>query len=399
MTLPQLDVSAFAAFPAGLAAALRPRAVQAVDELLGDTAEEWRPGVGPLTVVAALDHFCDLVEDTGPATWERIAEEYAALGRRLARDQRALEQLNQLLLRSARALWHLLDGLAGTDPAMLRRVSEAHLGFLDAVTAAVAQGCRSRLPDEDERRDRLRGELLALLLAGPPADPASLSAIAEQAGWPLPRRVAAAVLHPRPGRDRRPLMVPQGVLADLTGDRPCLLVPDPGGPGRMRLLRPLLADWIVAVGPAVPVDGAAASLRWARETLALAERGVIPSDDVVSGTDHMATLVIFQAEELIDHSAAARLAPLRDIAPGHRERLMETLLALLECRFTASEAAGMLQVHPQTVRYRLRQLEELFGDDLQDPRICLELEMILHARLAGSRERRPAGRRAIAAHG
>ncbi|MBW8485482.1 helix-turn-helix domain-containing protein [Actinomadura sp. PM05-2] len=402
MAVPELDVPAFDAIPGGLARTLRPLVDRAVDDVMAGLPEggdAWRPGVGRATMVDALGHFCDLIEDSGPAAWAPIAAHYAGLGGRLAHDRRALEQLNRLLLRSARALWQMVDALAAARPAdpvpepVLRLLSEAQFGFLDAASAAVARGRRESGPGEEEHR----ADLVARLLAGGP-DPAELAALADRAGWRVPRRLAAAALRPRPGRDPRRPMLPQGVLADLSGPAPVLLVPDPGGPGRAGLLRPLLADWIVAVGPAVPAHRAASSLRWARETLALAERGVLPDDEVVSGADHLASLVIFQAEELIDHAAATRLAPLGRVAPGHRERLMETLLALLECRFTASEAAAILRVHPQTVRYRLRRLEELFGDALQDPRSCLELEMILRARLAAPR-RRAAAAATVAAHG
>jgi DNA-binding PucR family transcriptional regulator len=37
-------------------------------------------------------------------------------------------------------------------------------------------------------------------------------------------------------------------------------------------------------------------------------------------------------------------------------------------------------VHPQTIRYRIRRLEELFGDRLYEPDIRLELELALRAR-------------------
>jgi DNA-binding PucR family transcriptional regulator len=91
--------------------------------------------------------------------------------------------------------------------------------------------------------------------------------------------------------------------------------------------------------------------------------------------------VIARAGELIDDAAATRLAPLGAVPPARRERLAETLLALLEHNFNAADASRRLRVHPQTVRYRLRHLQDLFGDDLRDPRRCLEMELILHARL------------------
>jgi DNA-binding PucR family transcriptional regulator len=46
--------------------------------------------------------------------------------------------------------------------------------------------------------------------------------------------------------------------------------------------------------------------------------------------------------------------------------------------------AKALHVHPQTVRYRLARLRELFGARLDDPDARFELELALRARrLAG----------------
>jgi DNA-binding PucR family transcriptional regulator len=42
--------------------------------------------------------------------------------------------------------------------------------------------------------------------------------------------------------------------------------------------------------------------------------------------------------------------------------------------------AQHVHVHPQTVRYRLRQVEDLFGDQLRDPDRRFELEVALRAR-------------------
>ena len=39
--------------------------------------------------------------------------------------------------------------------------------------------------------------------------------------------------------------------------------------------------------------------------------------------------------------------------------------------------AGALHVHPQTVRYRMGQVRELFGDRLNDPEVVLALTVAL----------------------
>jgi DNA-binding PucR family transcriptional regulator len=65
--------------------------------------------------------------------------------------------------------------------------------------------------------------------------------------------------------------------------------------------------------------------------------------------------------------AAAQLAPLAELSPGSRERLTATLSAWLDEQGRLGPAALRLGIHPQTARYRLARLRELFGDALDDP--------------------------------
>ena len=60
--------------------------------------------------------------------------------------------------------------------------------------------------------------------------------------------------------------------------------------------------------------------------------------------------------------------------------MAETLLAWLQNAGNARLAAGQLHVHPQTVRYRLRQIQDLFGPVLAEPGGRFELEVALRAR-------------------
>ena len=78
--------------------------------------------------------------------------------------------------------------------------------------------------------------------------------------------------------------------------------------------------------------------------------------------------------------AASRLAPLAELADGPRARLTETLAAWLDRPGQVQAVAAALDVHPQTVRYRVRQLRDLFGDRLEDPDARFELSLALRAR-------------------
>ena len=91
-------------------------------------------------------------------------------------------------------------------------------------------------------------------------------------------------------------------------------------------------------------------------------------------------------EDLARTLCSRRLAPLARLRAGQRDRIAETLLAWLQLGENAAEVAQRIHVHPQTVRYRLRQITELFGDQLRDPDFRFELQLALRVRqLDGSR--------------
>jgi DNA-binding PucR family transcriptional regulator len=146
-----------------------------------------------------------------------------------------------------------------------------------------------------------------------------------------------------------------------------------------------LRGWTGAIGPAVPLARASRSLRWARQALAMAQRGLPASDAATPGgvircADHLATMMIFADEELACTLIAARLGPLQELRPGERDMLAETLLSWLQNGGNAKAVARQLHIHPQTARYRLRQLQALFGEALSDPDSRFELEIALRAR-------------------
>jgi len=136
-----------------------------------------------------------------------------------------------------------------------------------------------------------------------------------------------------------------------------------------------------AIGPSVPLACAARSLRWARHALALAQAGVIAAGGgPVRCDEHLSTLLILADEDLASTLRSSRLAPLARLRPGQRDRIAETLLAWLQLGENAAEVAQQIHVHPQTVRFRLRQIRELFGDQLRDPDRRFELQLALRVR-------------------
>ena len=71
-----------------------------------------------------------------------------------------------------------------------------------------------------------------------------------------------------------------------------------------------------------------------------------------------------------------------------RERLLETLRAWVDHPGRPTEVARAVHVHPQTARYRLRRLRELFGD-IDDPERRFALALALQRPDERSRPARP----------
>ena len=327
------------------------------------------------------------------------------LGRLLAVEGRSLGALHAALRVGARVTWHRLQEQARAgngNPEAFTRVGETVYWYLDELTASCSAGYAEARAELAGETSELRRRLLGMLTSSPAPPAPAIASLARAAGWPLPRRVAAVALTPLAWRDCGPL--PPGVLADLTRRDPCLLIADPDGPGRRQQLATVLRGWLTtadsdggrvpspaqlaAVGPSVPLTGAGASLRWAGRALALARRGVIRvavAADGVAGIawceDHLPALVLLADEDLAAALSGQALAPLRGLRPDQADRLARTLLAWLESADDANAAARRLHVHPQTIRYRLRQVSELFGDALGDPEARFLLLLALRARL------------------
>jgi DNA-binding PucR family transcriptional regulator len=105
----------------------------------------------------------------------------------------------------------------------------------------------------------------------------------------------------------------------------------------------------------------------------------VPEAGLVVAEDHLAALLIAADPELAAELAAVRLAPLQEITGAQRGKLAETLRAWVDRPGQVQAIAATLGVHPQTVRYRMTRLRELFGERLEDPEARFELAVALRA--------------------
>ncbi|MFG2285539.1 helix-turn-helix domain-containing protein [Streptomyces sp. NPDC048595] len=328
-----------------------------------------------------------------PHVHPRVFQEF---GRGEGIQGRSLDALQAIYRLGVRLAWRRLaeigQQVAIPAPAMYE-LAESGFEYLDGLVAESVRGYAEAAARQAGERLRLQRGLMELLFtgagsrrrgkgSGAASTAALLPALAERAariGWPLPEQVAVAVLL-RPAREAVAPAVASDVLLDMECERPRMVVPEPDAPGRRELLARAAAGWSGAIGPAVPLLDAAKSLRWAGAAVDLTERGLLPAGELLQCTEHTEALVLLPPEELIEDLTRRRLAPLESCGPTHGRRLAQTLLAWLETRGGAPEIADRLGVHPQTVRYRLRQIRELWGGEMDDPDRRFELELVLRAR-------------------
>ena len=336
-----------------------------------------------LAVQMALGAFLQLAEqaqDADPSTPLQPAIEGAyALGRGEARSGRAMDALLGAYRVGARVSWRELSSAVvalGLPAATVAQFAELVFAYIDQLSAASVAGHTDELATTGRVRQRYLERLCQDLLSG--ASPETLAASAERADW-TPPETLTAVLVPTvrvrgvvAGLDARTLVVTGDLVGLDSGEsRSVVLVPDVDGRSRAQLLR-LLHGRPAVVGPARPWTAVASSYRRA---VRAAELG--PADGLVDTDERLADLVLSADPEALADLRARVLAPLATVKPGTAERLAETLRSWLLHHGRREEVAAHLVVHPQTVRYRMTQLRELYGDRLTDPASVLELTVAL----------------------
>lgn len=385
-----LDAEPWRSLPKRVADLIEPELPAITEEILEtiarDVPEYARPlegrfGRGIRTGVnEALDQFVALIRDPD-AGRDRGREVYVQLGRGEQRVGRTLDSLQAAYRIGARVAWRRIAEAgqrAKLEPEPLTLLADAIFAYIDELSADSVEGyADAQAAAEDLRRQR-RAELVALLLRTPPAAAADLAAAAQSAAWQLPGRVAVAACTDRDLAAIAGRMPADALVTALEGVG-CVVLPDPEGPGRVDQLRRAVSRATVALGPATEPGEAAKSWELAKAMLVASTAGTIEGSGLLAAEDHLADLLLAGSPFLVSLIAKRRLAPLRDLTERGRERMWETARAYVRHHGNAVAMAAELHVHPQTARYRIARLRELFGDELDDPDARFELEIALRA--------------------
>lgn len=379
----------WAALPREVSDAMRPHLGEIVERIIKtiqrDVPAYARPLEGDFLLavqqgvqVAVARLLLDLPGRTDPALAAEDRQVYTGLGKGEARSGRPMEALLAAYRTGARVAFREVSRIAaeeGLPPTVLLPMGESIFVYIDELSSASIEAFTAEQFRRAGERDRRRAALLDQMVSGR-AEAADIRPLASAAGWTIPRAVVVFVLPADRGEGLR-IAADERVLLRSRYDQVIGLVAAPNSGRARRELSGLLADRRAWVGPARPWERAHASLAAAQAAHAM------PTQPGDGGpwwvTEHLSSLMLQAQPDLMDDLAARRLAPMDGLKRTQRARLAQTLLSWLSHQGERGKVAADLHIHPQTVGYRVGQLRDVFGDELDDPDVRFQLEMVLRA--------------------
>lgn len=298
----------------------------------------------------AFEGFTGLLTDGDDQAVEAIRRGARALGRTEARRRRGIGALLTAYQIGTGVHWQEVSALGlshGLSAAQMTELAGLIFAFNQQLSAASVEGYTT----ETRTRERNREYLAQELLSGVPTE-----GMMARAGWAPPATLTCVLIeHPTAVLSAYPdsLQVPieQGTA---------VLVPDAARP----VLLGAVAGSDAVVGPTHPWEQASASYQRAVSLAALVTSRPLDTEA------HLVDLVL-TGQALADLRAQV-LAPLQG-----KPTLIDTLRAWLLNQGRRDAVAAQLFVHPQTVRYRMGQVREIYGDRLNDPEEVLKLVVAL----------------------
>lgn len=309
-------------------------------------------------------------------------ESFAGAARAQARIGLPLSAVMDACRCGLRVYWDAMAGFAveaGTSGPGLMQAVSALIESYDRVVRTSVESYREQMRTQIRDEEQRRTTLVQALLEGT-VDDISLWELADLLC--LPHSGPYIVIVARAADvDRRVPLHMQSILGDLGIDSAWRLTPD-AEIGVAGLPRPdeqldavvrKLTIGVSRVGVSPPYDdlrSTGKALRMAR----IALQGATERQQVMVFEDMLGSVAAI-APDLAAGMARRVLGGLDSLPRTDRETILETFGAWLDNQGSADGAARQLFVHPNTVRYRLRRLEERTGRPLSEPRCVAELSV------------------------
>lgn len=364
---------------------------QVVDDVLEGVPQEAAPSTQRReflrrTTRAAVEDFLD--NDAEPGLTARVDKLFRRLGQSEAQRGRSWASVEASLRVASRASWQQVVHFATSHDlsrSQLQDLTGSVFDYLDHVHEQLAEGFELGQPAGARTREGARNRLFRLFLSDRPPRPGPdvhigiddelLHDLAGTAQWPLVDEVVvlAVSYHGEPPS----LTEPPEVLVRVRPRRVLMVCPAGDQESLIERIGRSRPDLRTAVSWPVPPSEAGSALRWCQRALDLVQLGVIAPEPVIDCATQAAQLWLHAEPSMRRHLCQELLRPLLAEAPHSRTILSETLLAWVESRDSAPVIAARLAVHPQTVRYRWKRINELFGEALRDPEYVLRLTLVL----------------------
>jgi PucR C-terminal helix-turn-helix domain len=373
--------------PRRLAAVLRPELAGTANEIVDEIRAAIPSYAGPIDgpygaairagVQQATSLFVEQIANPEVSA-QQCYDVHRKLGQYEMREGRSLDALQAAYRIGARVAWRRIMRVGsrhGFSSTVMSQLADAIFSFMDRLAAAALDGYLEAKALSADAMDSWRRRLLGLIMEIPQASAQAIAELAQLVDWTVPAEAAPVAVQPLTPHPQRSPLLDRDILAELDGVEPHLLVPGQPTGDRVAAIRAALPDYRISFGPSVALASVTDSLRWARKALTLDT-----STQVLLCEERLWTLLVHSDERLLAELSRRALAPLRGMTAKQRERTLDTLRAWLDTLGSVPDMAERLNLHPQTVRYRLRQLETMFGDRLHVPSRRFELELALRAR-------------------
>ncbi len=342
-----------------------------------------------LTMAAqtAARHFLDDAEHL-PGQARHVDEMFRRLGYTQAQRGHSLESLDATLRAATRWSWHYLAEFAvdqDLSSAELRELAEAVFDYLEHLRTQLAEGFDLERRVGMHERDTARARLFEIFLTDPTPrlgtgnslgiDDEVMRALAEAADWPVPDSVVAMAVSYY--GDPPDMPSSSGLLIHIEPRRTLIVCPSANQQKLVKQISRSAPGLRVAISWPVPPAESGSALRWCQRALDLVQLGIIAPTPVVDCAEHATQLWLHAEPSMRQHLCQELLRPLLAETPNSRSILSETLLTWVETRDSAPAIAARLDVHPQTVRYRWKRINELFGESLRDPEFVVQMTLVL----------------------
>lgn len=274
-------------------------------------------------------------------------------------------------------IWNALVGGAGSAAEREALLHAAGLMFryIDTLCSAAS----ATYLDERQYRlaedARLVAQLIDVLASGSPV-PEGLRALATRLGSPIQESYRPFALA-RPGQpatvhsQRAAALRLQGILAITEGDAVVGLVDPEFSPELLDRGRELLA-----IGEPASRAELRLALEDVRGLLAIARRRG-QKHGLIDPVELAVPLLVSGAPRLAGQLRRRVLGPLEAYEGGVSGTLLRTLREYFDASMHRGRTAALLEVHPNTLDYRLGRIEELCEVTMSDPRDIARIELAL----------------------